>query len=175
VPPSAATTARTDLPGALGADYAPPGEHRPLAGYGVLMGGFAVAFAGALAAATRAGRPLPERLSPQDIVLTAVATHKVSRLLAKDRVTSFVRAPFTEYQESAGHGEVEEAARGRGLRKATGELLVCPYCLGQWIAGAFTVGHVAAPRVTRLLTGMWTAHALADAVQLAYGAAEQRA
>jgi hypothetical protein len=173
VPPGAAT-ARTDLPGALGADYAPPGEHRPLAGYGVLVGGFAVAFAGALVAATRAGRPLPERLSPQDIVLTAVATHKVSRLLSKDRVTSFVRAPFTEYQEAIGHGEVEEAARGRGLRKATGELLVCPYCLGQWIAGAFTVGHVAAPRLTRLLTGMWTAHALADAVQLAYSAAEQR-
>jgi hypothetical protein len=173
--PTTAAAARTDLPGALGADYAPPGEHRPLAGYGVLTGGFAVAFTGALVAATRAGRPLPERLSPQDIVLMAVATHKVSRLLAKDRVTSFVRAPFTEYQESAGHGEVEEAARGRGLRKATGELLVCPYCLGQWIAGAFTVGHVAAPRVTRLLTGMWTAHALADAVQLAYGAAEQRA
>jgi hypothetical protein len=169
-----AAPARTDLPGALGADYAPPGEHRPLAGYGILMGGFAIAFTGALVAATRGGRRLPERLDAQDIVLTAVATHKVSRLLAKDRVTSFLRAPFTEYQESAGHGEVEEAARGHGLRKATGELLVCPYCLGQWVAGAFTVGHVTAPRLTRLLTAMWTAHALADGVQLAYSAAEQR-
>jgi Protein of unknown function (DUF1360) len=169
-----AAPARTDLPGALGADYAPPGEHRPLAGYGILLGGFAIAFTGALVAATRGGRRLPERLDAQDIVLTAIATHKVSRLLAKDRVTSFVRAPFTEYQESAGHGEVEEAARGRGLRKATGELLVCPYCLGQWVAGAFTVGHVTVPRLTRLLTAMWTAHALADGVQLAYSAAEQR-
>ena len=172
--PTAAASARTDLPGALGADYAPPGEHRPLAGYGLLMGGFAVAFTAALAAASRGGRELPGAVSAQDVVLTAVATHKVSRLLAKDRVTSFVRAPFTEYQEATGHGEVEEAARGRGLRRATGELLVCPYCLGQSVAGAFTVGHVAAPRLTRLLTAMWTAHAPADGVQLAYSAAEQR-
>ncbi len=172
--PATAASARTDLPGALGADYAPPGEHRPLAGYGMLTGGFAVAFAGALVAATRGGRRIPERIGAQDFVLTAVATHKVSRLLAKDRVTSFIRAPFTEYQEPAGHGEVEESARGSGLRKATGELLVCPYCLGQWVAGAFTVGHVTAPRLTRLLTAMWTAHALADGVLLAYSAAEQR-
>ncbi len=111
-----APSAKTDLPGALGADYAPPGEHRPLAGYGVLMGGFGLAFAGALVARTRHGRLPPERFSAQDIMLTGIATHKVSRLLAKDRVTSFVRAPFTEYQEPAGHGEVEEGAPSRAAQ-----------------------------------------------------------
>ena len=69
---------------------------------------------------------------------------------------------------------MEEEARGRGLRYATGELLTCPYCLAQWVAGGFVIGYVHAPRVTRLLAGMWTAHAIADAVQLAYSAAEQR-
>jgi hypothetical protein len=165
----------TDLPGSLGADYAPDDDHRPLAGYSALSTAFGVALVGALAAARVTGRELPERLSTQDLVLAGIATHKISRLVAKDKVTSFVRAPFTRFQEKTGQGELEEAPRGRGLRQAIGELLVCPYCLAQWIAGAFTIGHVAAPRVTRLLTSMWTAHALADAAQLAYSAAEKRA
>ena len=40
------------------------------------------------------------------------------------------------------------------------------------MAGAFTLGYVFAPRTTRLLAGMWTVHAIADAAQLAYSAAE---
>jgi hypothetical protein len=155
--------------------YAPDHEHRPLGGYSVLSTIFGASFVGALVAAHRAGRQLPDELSVKDIVITGIATHKLSRLIAKDKVTSFVRAPFTRYQEATGYGEIAEQARGEGLRLATGELLVCPYCLAQWIAGAFTVGHVAAPRLTRLLASMWTAHALADAAQLAYSAAEKRA
>jgi uncharacterized protein DUF1360 len=155
--------------------YAPEHEHRPLAAYGVLSAVFGTSFVGGLVAAHRAGRPLPDELSVKDIVLTGIATHKLSRLITKDKVTSSVRAPFTRYQESTGHGEVAEQPRGEGLRLAIGELLVCPYCLAQWIAGAFAVGYVAAPRLTRLLASMWTAHALADAAQLAYSAAEKRA
>src|SRR5829696_1105445 len=103
----------TDLPGTTGAGYAAEAEHRPLAGYAVLSGAWAAAMAGGLLAAR--GR-IPERIGVSDVVLAGIATHKVSRLLAKDKVTSFVRAPFTRYQESAGHGELEEAPRGRGLR-----------------------------------------------------------
>lgn len=154
--------------------YAPDHEHRPLGSYFALASAFEAAFAGALFAAHRAGRPLPPDISLKDIVLTGVATHKLARLIAKDKVTSYLRAPFTRFQEPTGYGEVAEQARGDGLRLAVGELIVCPYCLAQWIAGAFTIGHVAAPRLTRLLTAMWTAHALADAAQLAYSAAEKR-
>jgi hypothetical protein len=110
----------------------------------------------------------------QDVLMAGVATHKVSRLIAKDRVTSFLRAPFTRFQDRAGHGELDEQARGRGLRLAAGELLICPYCLGQWVSGAFAVGFVHAPRLTRLLAAMWTIHAIADGLQLAYVAAEER-
>jgi len=165
----------TDLPGALGADYAQDDEHRPLAGYSALTTTFGLALGGALAATRLTGRELPERLSAGDLVIAGIATHKISRLLAKDKVTGFVRAPFTRFQERAGHGEVEEAPRGRGLRYAIGELLVCPYCLAQWVAGGFAVGYVYAPRTTRLLAGLWTIHAIADGAQLAYSAAERRA
>ena len=66
-----------------------------------------------------------------DIALGALATQKLSRLISKDKVTSFVRAPFTRFEEKAGHGEVFEEPRGTGLRYATGELLVCRYCGGR--------------------------------------------
>jgi Protein of unknown function (DUF1360) len=164
-------TQRTDLPGTLGADYARDDEHRPLVGYAVLTGGFAAAFGAALAASRRR---LPARIGAGDLVLAGVASHKLARMIAKDKVTSFVRAPFTRFQESSGHGEIEEAARGRGLRLAIGELLICPYCLAHWIAAAFTLGYVRAPRVTRVLAGMFTIHTIADGLQLAYGAVEQR-
>jgi hypothetical protein len=149
-------------------------EPRPLGGYATLTTTFAAGFGAFLLAANRRDR-MPERVNAGDVVLLGVATHKLSRLVSKDNVTSFVRAPFTRYQEATGYGEIAEQARGEGLRLAVGELLVCPYCLAQWIAGAFTIGYVAAPRLTRLLASMWTAHALADAAQLAYSAAEKRA
>jgi hypothetical protein len=154
--------------------YAPDHEHRPLAGYGVLSSIFGASFVGALVAAHRAGRELPEELSVKDIVLTGIATHKLSRLIAKDKVTSFARAPFTRYHEATGYGEIAEQARGEGLRLAIGELLVCPYCLGMWIAGGFNLGMVVAPRGTRLAASVLTGLTISDFLQIAYKAAEDR-
>jgi hypothetical protein len=156
------------------AGYAPH-EHRPLAAYAGLTAAFGVTLAGALAGLRAGGRELPESLSAGDLALAGIATHKVSRLLAKDKVTSFIRAPFTRYKEPAGHGELEEAPRGTGARYAIGELLVCPYCLAQWIAAGFAVGMVAAPRTTRLVAGIYAAETVSDFLQLAYKAAEDRA
>ncbi len=112
-----------------------PQQERPLGGYAVLAGTFAGAAAGFTAWLRASDRELPEHVAPGDLALVAVATHKASRLVSKDRVTSVVRAPFTRFQDDAGPGEVDEAARGRGMRRAVGELLVCPYCVGMWIAG----------------------------------------
>jgi uncharacterized protein DUF1360 len=154
------------------ADYA-PGEGRPLASYAVLTGSFFAALAGALVAARATGREI-DRPGLTDVALAGLATQKVSRLITKDKVTSFIRAPFTRFQEASGHGELEEAARGDGMRYAVGELLVCPYCIAQWVAGSFAAGWVLAPRTTRLLSAMWAAQGIADGVQLAYSAGKQQ-
>jgi hypothetical protein len=148
-------------------------EHRPLAGYAVLTGSFGVAMSAALFAAKRRNS-FPEDLSSRDLALIGVATHKLSRLISKDKVTSFVRAPFTRYQEPAGHGEVEEKPRGRGLRLAVGELLVCPYCMGQWVAAGLTAGLILAPRPTRAVAGMYAALTISDFLQMAYKAADEK-
>jgi Protein of unknown function (DUF1360) len=162
-------TSLSDIPPFTGHS---PEQERPLGAYLVLMGTFTAA-CGAFAAWVRAtGRTLPERVEPGDIVLVAVATHKLSRLVTKDRVTSSLRAPFTRFQDDAGPGEVEEAARGHGLRRAIGELVICPYCIGLWIAAAFVCGLVAAPRTTRLVAAAFTALTGSDALQIAYKKAE---
>ncbi len=87
-------------------------------------------------------------------------------------MTSSLRAPFTRFQKDSGHGEVEEAARGHGLRRAIGELVICPYCIGLWIAAGFVAGLVAAPRATRLVTVVFTALTGSDLLQIAYKKAE---
>ncbi len=147
-------------------------EHRPLFGYSALTSIFAAAFTGSMVAAYRRRGSLPARPDLWDVVTAGAATHKLSRLVAKDKVTSFIRAPFVRFEEPAGHGEVSEEPRGTGLRLATGELLVCPYCLSQWIAGAIAVGYVGAPRFTRLMTFLYTAETIADFMQIGYKAAE---
>jgi hypothetical protein len=156
------------------AGYAPH-DHRPLGSYSVLTAIFGAAFTGGMLAAHRRRGELPDRYSPLDIVTVGVATHKLSRLITKDKITATIRAPFTRFQEATGHGEVAEEPRGEGLRYATGELLICPYCVSQWIVGAFGVGLVAAPRVTRLIAFMYTAQTASDFLQLAYLAGEERA
>jgi hypothetical protein len=148
-------------------------QYRPLGGYLALVGAFNGLVAAGVVAAGRAGR-LPEAVRASDLVLGAIATYKLSRLVSRDRVTSALRAPFTRFQGDAGHGEVDEEARGTGLRLAAGELLVCPACLGQWVAGAFTAGFIGAPRATRAVATMFTIHAGADALQLGHATAQAR-
>jgi hypothetical protein len=151
--------------------YDPEGE-RPLGPYAVLTSTFLAGFAGSLALTLRHRGGLPERYSVWDVAMMGIATHKISRLITKDKVTSFLRMPFVRYAEPAGHGEVSEEPRGEGLRYATGELLVCPYCVGQWVVGGLAVGMVGAPRATRLVTAMYTAETVSDFLQLGYKAAE---
>lgn len=167
-------SSRISVPVPDGDDGYALGHGRPLGGYAVLMGVFGASFAGSLACLVRRGHELPPKIGPGDVLMAGIATHKLTRLIAKDKVTSALRAPFTEYQQSSGHGEVEEKARGKGLRRSIGELLTCPFCLGQWVVGAFAVGFVANPRLTRLLAAMWTAQAVSDVAQLGYAAAERR-
>jgi hypothetical protein len=155
------------------AGYAAPRKRPPFGSYALFAGVFNGAFGAALAAAGRSGR-LPERVEAGDVVLVGVASHKLSRVITKDKITSFLRAPFTEYQAPGGPGEVEERPRGSGARRALGELLVCPYCLGLWLSGGMHVGLIYAPRLTRTIASTFTALTIADFLQIAYKAAEEK-
>lgn len=154
--------------------YAPPEKRPPLLSYLGFMSVFGTLVAAALAVAKRQGRELPERVPAGQLLLIGTASHKLSRILAKDKVTSPLRAPFTELEGKGGPAEFEERSRGSGLRKAIGELLICPFCLGLWVIAAFSVGLVFAPRVTRFVASLFAALTIADFLQIAYKAAEDK-
>ena len=149
-----------------------PDRERPLGGYVLLLSSFGTICAGFGVWLRRSGRELPERVETRDLALIAVGTFKLSRIIARDRVTSAIRAPFSRFQDDAGPSEVDEAARGHGMRRVIGELLVCPYCLDVWTATAFLGGLVAAPRPTRWVASVFAAVSVADALQLSYAKAE---
>jgi hypothetical protein len=153
--------------------YAPPEERPPLGSFAALTTLFNAGFGAALYTAGRR-RQLPERVGAGDVVLIGTASHKLSRLISKDKVTAFIRAPFTEYQGEGGPGEFEEKVRGQGLRRAIGELIACPYCLGLWSAAGMHVGLIWAPRTTRVFASTLTALTISDFLQIAYKAAEDR-
>jgi Protein of unknown function (DUF1360) len=157
---------------AAAAGYA-PGQGRPLRGYLVTLAAYA-GLAGGLAGLARlTGRTPPERLTTQDVVLMSIATHKVSRLLAKDAVTSPLRAPFARYQGPSGDAELGEQVRGEGVAHSIGELVTCPFCLAVWVATGLAAGFVFAPRLTRLVAATFTAVAGSDLLQLGYAAAQR--
>lgn len=149
-------------------------EEFPLAAYAGLVGTYNAAFAALLLAAKNAGRPLPERAKLGDILLLGVATHKLSRIVAKDWVTSPFRAPFAEYIGPASGGEVKEKARGSGLRRAVGDLVTCPWCVAPWVAAALTFGFVFRPRAARLVGTIFSAVAISDFLQHAYEAVKKK-
>jgi hypothetical protein len=151
-----------------------PHEHTNLARYA----GFTAAF-NAIAALyildqRRSSRGLPDRFPLGDFLLLAAATHKLSRVIAKERVTSFLRSPFTRYTGEAGPSEVEEEPRGTGLRLAIGELLVCPYCVGQWVAGGFVAAYIRDRDATRMAASVFALVAASDFLHQAWVAAEKQ-
>jgi hypothetical protein len=155
-------------------DYS-AGHERPLGGYLAAMAGFGTYTAAWAAAVRLRGRPLPDRPEPWDVVLAAVATFRLSRLLSKASVTSPLRAPFTRYVGPQGPAELHEEARADDGRYAVGELVTCPFCLSVWVAATLTGGQLLWPRATRTAMGALTALAGADALQLAYAALADKA
>jgi hypothetical protein len=162
-----------DAPAAV-AGYAEPEKRPPFGPYLAFMSIFGTLVSAALLIAKRQGRQLPDQVSAADLALVGTASHKFSRLLSKDKVTSPLRAPFTELEGKGGPAELEESSRGNGLQKAIGELLICPYCLGLWVVAAFSVGLVFAPRVTRFIASLFSALTISDFFQIAYKAAEEK-
>lgn len=149
---------------------------RPLSGYLTVLIVYStlVAVTAVLAAVT--GRKLPDRWRVIDLVTVTAGTHKLSRTLTKGAVTSPLRAPFTHYAGTGGPAEVQEETRHDSqLRHSLGELLTCPFCTDVWVATAFVIGLVFAPRLTRLVAGGFTALTGADFLQLAYAWTQQAA
>ncbi|EOD69402.1 DUF1360 domain-containing protein [Amycolatopsis vancoresmycina] len=151
-------------------------EDRPLGGYVAAMGAYSALVGGLTLLGRAVGARLPERFGVGDTLLLGAATFKASRLLAKDAVTSPLRAPFTRYEEPAGDDELNESVPGTGhVEHAVGELVSCPFCLNVWVGTGLAAGLVIAPRPARLAATVLTAVGVADALHLLYDAGKKLA
>ena len=142
-------------------------EEQLLTEYATLLGFYltsAAVITGIAAEQKRLGR----KFSALDLALLGIATHKLSRIIAKDRITGILRAPFVNYIRSAGAGEVEEEPRGRGFQRSIGHLISCPYCMAPWCAAALSFGLLFAPRVTRFFAGILVSVTASDFLHRAY-------
>ena len=140
----------------------------PLGAYSTLTALFGAGVLGVIAWSSSRGR-LPRRVSARDTLLIGVATHKLARLIAKERVTQTIRAPFTEEKPvGLSPSKRVEVARGSGMRKAVGQLLTCPYCLAPWIAGGLLAAFTVSPPAARLVASLFSAVAVSDVATHAY-------
>jgi hypothetical protein len=144
-----------------------PKDPRPKAGYTVLLCTYALV-ASLLAWALRNRRAQYPFVGLGRFIVFALATQHLSRLVTKDSITSPLRAPFTRFLGPAGEGEVNEEVIGTGLRHAIGELLTCPYCIGQWVASGLVAGLVATPEAAEAFATACALARVSDYLQLAY-------
>ncbi len=147
-------------------------EEQLLTEYATLLAFYLTSVA-ALTGIAAGQKRLPRKFGALDIALLGIATHKLSRIVAKDRITGILRAPFVSYVRSAGAGEVEEEPRGRGFQRGIGHLMSCPYCMAPWCATALGFGVLFAPRVTRFFAGILVSVATSDFLHRAYAKMEK--
>jgi len=152
--------------------YADPDDGVPMAGYALMSGIFIAGFALLVTALGRSHR-LPRRVRVPDLVLTGLATHRLSRILTRDKIATPLRAPLTEYEGSAGAGEVHERVRVHGVRKALASLVTCPYCAAPWLASALLAGLAVRPRITHFIEAMLTSVTISDFTHQLYAATKR--
>ena len=90
------------------------------------------------------------------------ATFALSKVIAKEKVGTWVREPFVE-EHSVGR-----PPRGEGLQKAVGELLTCSRCVGAWSALGLVSLRLASPAAGRTVTSVLVASAANDFMQAGF-------
>lgn len=133
-------------------------DQRPLPEYAGLAATFWLIF-GAFLVTSR--DRLPERIRLTDVGLIALSSYKLARVVTKDEVTAFVRAPVTEDPDAT-------QPKREGMARALGELLTCPYCIGLWISSGLSYSHVLFPRETRFFTAIFGSYAVTDFLHAAF-------
>ena len=143
-----------------------PGSPTEPVDYGALNAVYATLLAGLVLATRerqrRAGTadPIPAR----EVVPMAAATFALAKVVAKEKIGTWVREPFVEHGPD--HRPVEP--RGRRLRRAIGELITCTRCAGAWSALGVVGLRALSPAAGRLVTTVLATSAANDFLQAAF-------
>ncbi len=103
-------------------------------------------------------------IDPRDLALLGLATYRAGRVVAYDRVAEPFRAPVTETVPDEFDAGENVVAEGVGVRKAIGELVSCPTCVGTWVAAGLVYGLHLAPGPTRIFAAILGVSGLAEIV-----------
>ena len=141
-------------------------QHPPHRAYAAIMGTYAGGLAAAAALAKTLDRDLPDD-GALELAALGLATFKASRTIARDEVTSFIRAPFVEGEAHEGGEEPKETG---DIQQAIGELVTCSRCVGTWVAAGLATTRMLAPRTGRLLTWTLAAAGINDVLQAGFTA-----
>jgi hypothetical protein len=128
--------------------------------YAALSAGYGALAAAVLLAAQDHG---DEPIRPTEIAPLGVATFALAKLIAKEKVESWVREPFLEELPDGGR-----RPKGTRLRYAVGELLSCTRCVGAWSSLALVGLRLTRPREARVLTAVLGASAVNDFLQAGF-------
>jgi hypothetical protein len=128
--------------------------------YAAINAVYAVLLA-ALVQATRE-RVRKDPIRNSELLPLAAATFAVSKVIAREKIGTWVREPFVE---DASHGGTP---RGRRIQRALGELVTCSRCVGAWSALGVVGLRVAQPEAGRLVASVLATSALNDWLQAGF-------
>jgi len=101
-------------------------------------------------------------LTAMDVILIGVSTFRLGRMIAFDRIMDPLREPFSKVvDDNSGEGKTV-VPRGNGFRQALGQLIVCPTCVGTWVAAVLVALMLVYPAGTRIFLYATAAVGLAE-------------
>ena len=121
--------------------------------YGVLLTGLVL---------TTRERAREDPISGRELLPIAAATFALSKVIAREKIGSWVREPFVEDPKGA------KTPRGRRLQRAVGELVTCTRCVGAWSALGVVGLRLASPESGRVVTNVLAVSAANDWLQAAF-------
>jgi uncharacterized protein DUF1360 len=99
-------------------------------------------------------------ITGSELIPIAGATFALSKLVAREKIATWMREPFVD--------EERRRPRGRRLRRAVGELLTCTRCVGAWSALGVVGLRLASPQSGRVVTQILAASAANDFLQAGF-------
>jgi hypothetical protein len=128
--------------------------------YAALSAGYG-ALTGALLVAARAKEA--QAIRPGELPVMGLATFALAKLIAKEKVDSWVREPFLEERPNG-----ERRPKGKRLRYAVGELLSCTRCVGSWSALGLVGMRLLRPREAQVVLPVLALAAANDWLQTGF-------
>src|SRR5688500_7176352 len=128
--------------------------------YAALNAVFAALLAGVVVA-TRERTRETEPLTSRDLAVTGAAAFALSKVIARERIGSWVRDPFVDEERG-------RRPRGTRLRHAVGELVTCTRCVGAWSALGLVGLRLVSPPTGRVVNDVLAVSAMNDWLQASF-------